>query len=167
MALKYNWPLVPFPDQSSLHPSPHAPVDEDTQPRENSEVVGQLVEDIIRTASLNSQKHCHKVCHDILIDSIGLMLDNSDDVNKEGGDDIEQTSLDPSEEDCEGDGGPGKLCQDVLMSLVAEVVKDPKLICKDIVSDFVESIEFEPNRTSNKKPTVALKILKALDNLYK
>ena len=167
MALTYNWPLVPFPVQSHLHPSSHAQVDEDTQPRENSEVVGQLVEDIIRTASLNSQKHCHKVCHDILIDSIGLMLENADVVNKESGDDIEQSSLDPPEEDCQGDGGPGKFCQDVLMSLVAEVVKDPKLICKDIVSDFVESIEFEPNRTSNKKPTVALKILKALDNLYK
>ena len=162
MALTYNWPLVPFPVQSHLHPSSHAPVDEDTQPRESSEVVSQLVEDIIRTASLNSQKQCHKVCHDILIDSIGLMLEN-----KEGGDDIEQSSLDPPEEDCEGDAGPGKFCQDVLMSLVAEVVKDPKLICKDIVSDFVESIEFESNQTSNKKPTVALKILKALDNLYK
>ncbi len=169
MALKYNWPLVPFPLQNSLRPSAHVPVEEDKQPRDSSEVVGQLMEDLIRKASLNSQKHCHKVCHDILLDSISSMLANTDVVinMKDGDDDSEQTSLDPPEEDCEGVEGPGKLCQDVLMSLVAEAIKDPKLICKDIVSDFVESIEFESNRTSNKKPTVALKILKALDNLYK
>ena len=152
-------PLSPLP------PTPCVSDDEDELP--SAEVVDQLLEDVIGTASLDSQKDCNQICSDILLDSIGL-VSASDEV-------IEDTDRSPSgttdllgEENIEEVFEGEKVCHDVLMSLVAEVVKEPQIICKEMLSEFVESIFIEKAKTSNKEPTVvSLRILKALDNLYK
>lgn len=168
MALKYNWPLVPFHFPDSFQSAPRVPDDEDKRSEEMERIVGQVVDDLIRTGSLKSQEHSHNVCNGILLDFLGLMFANTDVMENDAKDNSEQTSPEPQEDCSEVDEEPGQLCQEVIMSLVAEAVKDPKLICKDILSEFVESILTEKsNQTSNKTPTVALKILNALDNLYK
>ena len=148
MALNYNWPLVPFPLPSPLRSIPRVQGDEEEMER----IVGQVVEDLIRTASANSQEHSHKVCQDILLDSLGLMCANTDVMENDVKD--ENTSPLPQEDCRKVDKESGKLCQEVIMSLVTEAVRDPKLICKDILSEFVESILPEKsNQTSNKTPT--------------
>ena len=117
-----------------LSPLPPTPCDEEETP--SSEIVGLLIEDLIWTASLDSQKA------------------TSPDFLEEG-----------NSEACEG---PKKVCQDILLSLVAEVVKEPNIICKEFLSELVESIVIKKLKIRNKETTgVTRRILKALDNLYK
>ena len=116
-------------------PLPTNPCDEEEPP--SSEVVGLLIEDLIWTASLDSQKDT-----------------TSPDFLEEGNSEV-----------C---GGPEKVCQDILLSLVAEVVKEPNIICKELLSELVESIVIKKLKIRNKETTgVTRRILKALDNLYK
>ena len=118
-----------------LSPLPPTPCDEEETP--SSEVVGLLIEDLIWTASLDSQKDT-----------------TSPDFLEEG-----------NSEACEGHK---KVCQDILLSLVAEVVKEPNIICKELLSELVESIVIKKLKIRNKETTgVTRRILKALDNLYK
>merc|ERR1719154_966395 len=133
---------------STLPPTPCVSDDEDEL--SSSEVVDQLLEDVIGTASLDSQKDCNQICSDILLDSICL-VSASDEV-------IEDTDRFPSgptnllgEENIEEVFDGEKVCHDVLMSLVTEVVKEPQIICKEMLSEFVESIFIEKSKTSNKE----------------
>ena len=124
-----------------LRPLPPTPcVSEDQEETPSSEVVGLLIEDLI--------------CNDLLLDSIGCVDTTSPDFFEEG-----------NSEAC---GRPKKVCQDILLSLVAEVVKEPKIICKELLSELVESIVIKKLKIRNKETTgVTRRILKALDNLYK
>ena len=149
---------------SLLSPTPCVYDDEEELP--SSEVVDQLLQDLIGTVSLDSQKDCNQICNDILLDSIGLVSARDDVIEDEARSPSGTTTPHLLEEG--NTEGPSKVCQDVLMSLVAKVVKEPQIICKEVVSEFVESIFIEKSKTSNKEPTaVSLRILKALDNLYK
>ena len=48
------------------------------------------------------------------------------------------------------------------------MVKEPKIICKELLSELVESIVIKKLKIRNKETTgVTRRILKALDNLYK
>ena len=121
-----------------LSPLPPTPcVSDEGEETPSSEVIGLLIEDIIWTASLDSQKDT-----------------TSPDFLEEGNSEV-----------C---GGPEKVCQDILLSLVAEVVKEPKIICKELLSELVESIVIKKLKIRNNETTgVTRRILKALDNLYK
>ena len=136
-------PLSPLP------PTPCVSDGEEGLP--SSEVVGQLLQDLIGTVSLDSQKDCNQICSDILLDAIDLVSARDEVIEDEVRSPSGTTSPDFLEEG--NTEGPAKACQDVLMSLVVKVVKEPQIICKEVVSEFVESIFIEKSKTSNKEPT--------------
>lgn len=134
-----------------LSPLPPAPcVSDDEEETPSSEVVGLLIEDLIWTASLDSQKDYNQICNEVRSQN----NTTSPHFLEEG-----------NSESC---GGPEKVCQNILLSLMAEVVKEPKIICKELLSELVESIVIKKLKIRNKETTgVTRRILKALDNLYK
>ena len=100
----------------------------------STEVVCQLVEEIIEKVGSETRSLHYKICDNILLESLDSMFTKNDDMEQMGGDDSE-------------------------------------VICKEILSEFVESVSKICNHTSKQKQQsksiVASKILKALDKLYK
>ena len=95
----------------------------------SSEVVCQLVEEIIEKVGSKTRSLHYKICDNILQESLDVIFTKNDGM-KQG---------DYSE-----------------------------VICKEILSEFVESVSKISNHTSKQKQQfVASKILKALDKLYK
>ena len=99
----------------------------------SSEVVCQLVEEIIEEVGSNTWSLHYKICDNILLESLDAIFTKNDDMEQ------------------------GHLIGD-----------DSEVICKEILSEFVESVSKISNHTSKQKQQfVASKILKALDKLYK
>ena len=103
----------------------------------STEVVCQLVEEIIEKVGSNTGSLHYQICDNILQESLDVIFTKNDDMEPMG-------------------------------HLIGD---DSEVICKEILSEFVESVSKISSHTSKQKQQsksiVASKILKALDKLYK